>query len=223
MTISTPLLLPVSLFDILKTVHPTKEYHNAVESEILLDSTMATRLTSKPTNNSTHPTTSSPPSRSETISKDSSNTRHVHPNVLSLRSSISTVSPKNVISLILITTLVISTKYLDDIFYNNEFYSQVGGINLKEMNKLELDFLNLVKFNAVCDDQVFAEYSNCIQETKNRFTAYRMPQLIRVPVGNITPPASNSPRRNNSPYYPRRGSCDQGSFRSQQTNDSIAA
>ncbi|EEU04078.1 cyclin-related 2 family protein [Dictyostelium discoideum AX4] len=70
---------------------------------------------------------------------------------------------------ILITTLLISTKYLDDIFYNNEFYSQVGGVGLKEMNTLELDFLKLLKFSAFCPIPLFNEYQKEMENTKSRF------------------------------------------------------
>ncbi|KAN0042256.1 hypothetical protein ACTFIV_004815 [Dictyostelium citrinum] len=70
---------------------------------------------------------------------------------------------------ILITTLLISTKYLDDIFYNNEFYSQVGGVGLKEMNTLELDFLKLLRFSAFCPIPLFNEYQKEMEDAKSRF------------------------------------------------------
>ncbi|GAM17844.1 hypothetical protein SAMD00019534_010190, partial [Acytostelium subglobosum LB1] len=69
---------------------------------------------------------------------------------------------------ILITTLVISTKYQDDIFYNNEFYSQVGGINVQEMNQLELELLRLLNFSANCSNDLFIQYSREIDNLFER-------------------------------------------------------
>lgn len=47
------------------------------------------------------------------------------------------IHKKNVHRLLLVTN-VISTKYLDDMYYKNSFYSNVGGISLKLLNELEL-------------------------------------------------------------------------------------
>ena len=46
-----------------------------------------------------------------------------------------------------LTSLVIASKYWDDNYYSNAFYSKVGGISLLEMNDLEMNFLFLIKFN----------------------------------------------------------------------------
>lgn len=46
-----------------------------------------------------------------------------------------------------ITAVVIATKYLDDEIYSNNYYAQVGGLELKEMNELELDMLHLLNFD----------------------------------------------------------------------------
>jgi Cyclin len=46
----------------------------------------------------------------------------------------------------LITSVLISSKYLDDVFYNNTYYAKVGGVSAREMNKLELELLFLLNF-----------------------------------------------------------------------------
>ncbi|EGC28342.1 hypothetical protein DICPUDRAFT_93345 [Dictyostelium purpureum] len=48
---------------------------------------------------------------------------------------------------ILITCVLVAAKYLDDIFYNNQFYSQVGGVSVKEINTMEIDLLKLLSFD----------------------------------------------------------------------------
>ncbi|XRB05911.1 cyclin [Pycnococcus provasolii] len=47
---------------------------------------------------------------------------------------------------LLMTSIMIAAKFLDDAFYNNAYYARVGGIATAEMNKLELHLLNLVDF-----------------------------------------------------------------------------
>ncbi|KYQ88220.1 Non-receptor tyrosine kinase spore lysis A [Tieghemostelium lacteum] len=67
---------------------------------------------------------------------------------------------------LVITSLLISTKYLDDIFYNNEFYSQVGGISLREMNGLEVNFLTMMNYTVNCSLDEFEKYSREVEKAK---------------------------------------------------------
>ncbi|KYQ92968.1 cyclin-related 2 family protein [Tieghemostelium lacteum] len=135
---------------------------------------------------------------------------------------------------ILITTVLISTKYMDDIFYNNEFYSQVGGISLKEMNNLELEFLKLLKFSAFCSVPILNDYQREIEACKDRYLSYLNPSsvgklLIISPLeyspSNLSPRRTHSPQVPNSgPYYQssRRGSCDYDpNFRVVPNNNTI--
>lgn len=55
--------------------------------------------------------------------------------------------PRNVHRLILAAN-VVSAKYLDDFFYKNSFYANVGGVPLTLLNSLEIEFLTLLDFNA---------------------------------------------------------------------------
>ncbi|GAM20803.1 hypothetical protein SAMD00019534_039780, partial [Acytostelium subglobosum LB1] len=70
---------------------------------------------------------------------------------------------------IVITSLLISTKYLDDIFYNNEFYSQVGGISLIEMNKLEVNFLSMMNYTVNCPLEEFERYNREVEKVKRKY------------------------------------------------------
>nr|POF27156.1 cyclin-u4-1 [Quercus suber] len=42
---------------------------------------------------------------------------------------------------LLITSVLVSAKFMDDMYYNNAYYAKVGGISTTEMNLLEVDFL----------------------------------------------------------------------------------
>ncbi|KAI8063999.1 cyclin-domain-containing protein [Thamnidium elegans] len=43
-------------------------------------------------------------------------------------------------------SLVVASKFTSDIFYANSRYAKVGGIPLRELNQLELEFLFLIDF-----------------------------------------------------------------------------
>eukprot|EP00249_Psilotum_nudum_P004495 c18011_g2_i1 orf=248-934(-) len=42
---------------------------------------------------------------------------------------------------LLITSIMIATKFLEDTHYNNAYYAKVGGVMVLEMNRMELEFL----------------------------------------------------------------------------------
>jgi len=61
---------------------------------------------------------------------------------------------------LLITSVLVASKYFDDVFYNNAHYSRVGGVPGPEMNSLELEFLRLIDYNLNVSLEVFHSYSN---------------------------------------------------------------
>ncbi|ORE04269.1 cyclin-domain-containing protein [Rhizopus microsporus var. microsporus] len=48
---------------------------------------------------------------------------------------------------LLITSILVASKFTSDVFYSNTRYAKVGGIPLCELNQLELEFLFLCKFD----------------------------------------------------------------------------
>ncbi|KAF6263695.1 cyclin-domain-containing protein [Scenedesmus sp. NREL 46B-D3] len=47
---------------------------------------------------------------------------------------------------LLLTGVLISAKFLDDRYFNNAFYAKVGGVSTAELNRLELEMLQLLDF-----------------------------------------------------------------------------
>lgn len=76
---------------------------------------------------------------------------------------------------ILITSVLLSAKFIDDLFYNNAFYAKLGGITTLEMNLLELEFLQFVGFTLSVSPDVFDKYRN---ELRN----YPQPVLTYIPI-----------------------------------------
>ena len=63
---------------------------------------------------------------------------------------------------LIITAVTVSTKFSSDFFYSNSRYSKVGGISLKEMNYLEVQFLILCDFNLLISVEEFERYATLL-------------------------------------------------------------
>eukprot|EP00958_Prasinococcus_capsulatus_P026445 scaffold4806_cov363-Prasinococcus_capsulatus_cf.AAC.4 len=48
---------------------------------------------------------------------------------------------------LVITSILVATKWLDDAYYNNAYYGQIGGVTTKELNRMELEFLLRINFD----------------------------------------------------------------------------
>jgi hypothetical protein len=53
---------------------------------------------------------------------------------------------------------MVAAKFFDDVYYNNEYFAKVGGISNKELNALEIEFLNYLNFNLFVDPVLFFKY-----------------------------------------------------------------
>lgn len=61
---------------------------------------------------------------------------------------------------LLITSVMISMKFLDDLYYNNSYYAKVGGVPCAEMNSLELQFLFRLNFHLHVRQEEYERYYN---------------------------------------------------------------
>ena len=59
---------------------------------------------------------------------------------------------------LLLTSLLCSAKFFDDQYYNNAYYAKVGGISVRELNDLEIEFLALINFDLFVDFSVYAAF-----------------------------------------------------------------
>ncbi|XP_004492903.1 cyclin-U4-1-like [Cicer arietinum] len=59
---------------------------------------------------------------------------------------------------LLITSVMVAAKFMDDMYYNNAYYAKVGGITTIEMNFLELDFLFGLGFHLNVTPNTFQVY-----------------------------------------------------------------
>ncbi|MBA0861164.1 hypothetical protein Goshw_025171 [Gossypium schwendimanii] len=59
---------------------------------------------------------------------------------------------------LLITSVMVAAKFMDDMYYNNAYYAKVGGISTTEMNFLEVDFLFGLGFQLNVTPNTFNTY-----------------------------------------------------------------
>ncbi|EXC21069.1 hypothetical protein L484_017079 [Morus notabilis] len=64
---------------------------------------------------------------------------------------------------LLVTSVMVSAKFVDDLYYNNAYYAKVGGISTAEMNLLELDFLFGLSFQLNVTPTTFHSYCSYLQ------------------------------------------------------------
>ncbi|XP_058221748.1 cyclin-U4-1 [Rhododendron vialii] len=64
---------------------------------------------------------------------------------------------------LLITSVMVAAKFMDDMYYNNAYYAKVGGITTAEMNFLEVDFLFGLGFHLNVTPTTFHNYCAYLQ------------------------------------------------------------
>ena len=66
---------------------------------------------------------------------------------------------------ILLTAVLLAIKYNEDEIYDNSFFAKIFGVTIKELNKLENEFLDLIEFKLFISRKTFQLYYNRIFDT----------------------------------------------------------
>ena len=64
---------------------------------------------------------------------------------------------------ILFTALLLSIKYNEDSFFDNQYYSEIAGVKIKELQLLEYTFVSMVDFNLFVRDEIYEKYRNYLE------------------------------------------------------------
>ncbi|KAG0498468.1 hypothetical protein HPP92_002759 [Vanilla planifolia] len=75
---------------------------------------------------------------------------------------------------LLITSVTIAAKFIDDAYFNNAYYARVGGVTTIEMNRLELSFLCTLDFRLQVSLDSFRTY--CAQLERD-FTGQQIERI----------------------------------------------
>jgi len=59
---------------------------------------------------------------------------------------------------LLITSIMLASKFFDDVYYNNAYYARVGGISNVEVNSLEMEMLRMISFSLFVEPEAYERY-----------------------------------------------------------------
>lgn len=71
---------------------------------------------------------------------------------------------------LLITSIMVAAKFLDDECYDNAYYARIGGVSTAEMNRMEMKFLFNLDFRLHVTAEVFM---NCCLKLENESGKYQ--------------------------------------------------
>jgi hypothetical protein len=97
---------------------------------------------------------------------------------------------------ILLTAILLAAKFLDDAYYNNDFYSKLGGVPLAELNSLELEFLRLTRFELHVTEAQYVSYFNSLKVYAGR----KLCMSMNMNMACNSPPLPLSPSESPSHY-----------------------
>lgn len=63
---------------------------------------------------------------------------------------------------LLLIAVMLAAKIQDDVYYSNAYYAKVGGLAVKEVNRLEVTFLKMLDFKAYVDPQEYQLYHGLV-------------------------------------------------------------
>ena len=61
---------------------------------------------------------------------------------------------------ILFGAILISIKYNEDTFYGNNYYAEIAGVKLSELNSIEYNFILLCNYQMFVSDETFKQYND---------------------------------------------------------------
>ncbi|GMI75833.1 cyclin p3;2 [Hibiscus trionum] len=80
---------------------------------------------------------------------------------------------------LLITIIMVASKYVEDTNYRNSYFARVGGLATKELNKLEVEFLFLMDFKLHVNVSVFESYCSHLEREVSIGGGYHIERTLR--------------------------------------------
>ncbi len=69
---------------------------------------------------------------------------------------------------LIIAAIVLAIKYNEDIYYDNDFYSRIGGISCEDMNQLEADMLRRIEGDLYVAAETYTLYFDRVREVETQ-------------------------------------------------------
>ena len=112
----------------------------------------------------------------------------------------------------LITSATVASKGLSDSFWTNNTYARVGGVSLKELALLELEFLWRVEWRIVPKPEVLVDYYKSLVERSEGFEIAKEPD-------SSSSSSSGDEKINNAGIVERKNKRKEGSIKSEEESD----
>ncbi|KAI9079961.1 hypothetical protein K1719_038026 [Acacia pycnantha] len=80
---------------------------------------------------------------------------------------------------LLITTIMVASKYVEDMNYRNSYFARVGGLTTKELNDLEVEFLFMMGFKLHVNVSVFESYCCHLEREVSIGGGYHIERTLR--------------------------------------------
>ncbi|GAV69279.1 Cyclin domain-containing protein [Cephalotus follicularis] len=80
---------------------------------------------------------------------------------------------------LLITTIMLASKYVEDMNYRNSYLARVGGLTTKELNKLEVELLFMMGFKLHVNVSVFESYCCHLEREVSIGGGYHIERTLR--------------------------------------------
>ncbi|TYH58778.1 hypothetical protein ES332_D08G177700v1 [Gossypium tomentosum] len=80
---------------------------------------------------------------------------------------------------LLITIIMVASKYVEDMNYRNSYFARVGGLTTKELNKLEVEFLFMTGFKLHVNVRVFESYCSHLEREVSIGGGYHIERTLR--------------------------------------------
>ncbi|KZV47336.1 hypothetical protein F511_30156 [Dorcoceras hygrometricum] len=79
---------------------------------------------------------------------------------------------------LLVTTIMVASKYVEDMNYRNSYFARVGGLTTNEMNTLEFEFLFLMRFKLHVNVSVFESYCSHLEREVSIGGGYQIEKTL---------------------------------------------
>jgi hypothetical protein len=73
---------------------------------------------------------------------------------------------ENNIHRVVLLSIISAIKYNEDDIYTNTFYAKVGGLTREELHRLEIEYLNMIRYKLFVDNKVYLQYRAYLKQYK---------------------------------------------------------
>eukprot|EP01018_Ginkgo_biloba_P011081 Gb_27035 [translate_table: standard] len=81
---------------------------------------------------------------------------------------------------LLITAVMVASKFVEDLNYRNSYYARVGGLKIEEINKLEFEFLFMMGFKLQVTVNVFESYCSHLEREVALGGGFQIERSLRI-------------------------------------------